>query len=105
MNDFLMILAFFSVLFVPLALTSLTCGVTTKDKIGGAIFSVVIWLMLSGALYSEAKYDDEMWNNGICSACSGDYIFNGATKYRTSHHYYYTCEDCGHTIEINSFME
>lgn len=105
MNDFLMILIFLGVLFVPMALMFLICGATTKSKIGGAIFSIVIWLMFSAAVFSEAKYDDEMWNNGICSTCGSDYIFNGASHYRTSDNYYYTCKDCGHTIEINSFME
>ena len=40
-----------------------------------------------------------------CDVCEGEYKFSGATKYRTSHHYYYTCENCDHTIELNSLMK
>ena len=96
---------FLGLLFVPVILLFLICGCTWGNKIGGAIACLLFWLAISGVMYAEDKQDNEMWNNGICSVCEGDYNFSGATKYRTSHHYYYTCDDCGHTIEVNQLME
>jgi hypothetical protein len=105
MEAFWICFGFMGLVFVPAILMFLICGCTWKNKIGGAIVCLLFWLAISGAMYAEDNYDHEMWNNGICSVCEGEYTFSGATKYRTSHHYYYTCDDCGHTIEINQLME
>ena len=105
MEAFLICFGFMGLVFVP-AILMFICGFGNKyDKIGGAIVCLFFWLAISGAMYAEDKWDNEMWNNGVCSVCEGEYNFNGATKYRTSHHYYYTCDDCGHTIEINQLMK
>ena len=105
MEAFWICFGFMGLVFVPAILMFLICGCTWKNKIGGAVICLLFWLAISGAMYAEDSYDHEMWNNGICSVCEGKYTFSGATKYRTSHHYYYTCDDCGHTIEINSLMK
>ena len=105
MEVFLICFGFMGLVFIPAILMFLTCGCTRDNKIGGAIACPLFWLAISGAMYAENKWDNEMWNNGICPMCKGEYNFSGATKYRTSHHYYYTCDDCGHTIEINQLMK
>lgn len=105
MNDFLLYFGFMGVVFVPAILMFLICGDTWGIKIGCAIGCLVFWLLISGGMYTEDKRDNKMWNNGICSMCEGEYRFSGATKHRTSRHYYYTCEDCDHTIEINQLMK
>ena len=105
MSDFWICFGFMGLLFVPAMLMFLICGCTRGNKIGGAIGCLVFWLLISGAMYAEDKWDNKMWNNGICSVCESEYKFSGATKYRTSHHYYYTCENCDHTIELNSLMK
>ena len=76
-----------------------------RDKIVGALAVLFFWILISGAMTYEAKYDFDVYNNGVCVVCDGEYKFSGATKYRTSHHYYYTCENCDHTIELNSLMK
>lgn len=105
MSDFWICFGFMGLLFVPCILMFLTCGCTWGNKIGGAIGCLVFWLLISGAMYGESEYDFNTYNNGACIVCEGEYKFSGATKYRTSHHYYYTCGDCGHTIEINQLMK
>ena len=105
MEAFWICFGFMGLMFVPAILLFLICGCTRGNKIGGAIACLLFWLAISGAMYAEDEWDNEMWNNGICSVCEGEYNFSGATKYRTSHHYYYTCDDCGHTIEINQLMK
>lgn len=105
MNAFWICFGFMGLIFVPAILMFLIYGCTWGNKIGGAIACLVFWVLISGAFALEDNYDNEMWNNGVCSVCEGEYNFSGATKYRTSHHYYYTCDDCGHTIEINQLMK
>ena len=105
MNAFWICFGFMGLIFVPAILMFLICGCTWGNKIGGAIACLVFWVLISGAFALEDNYDNEMWNNGVCSVCEGEYNFSGATKYHTSHHYYYTCDDCGHTIEINQLMK
>ena len=105
MSDFWICFGFMGLLFVPFILLFLFCSGSRGNKIGGALFCLAFWLLISGAMYAESKWDNEMWNDGICSECEGEYHFSGATKYRTSHHYYYTCEDCDHTIELNSLRK
>ena len=105
MEAFWICFGIMGLLFVPFILMSLICGCTWGNKIGGAIVCLLFWLTISGAMYAEHEWDTDMWNNGICSVCEGEYKFSGAAKYRTSHHFYYTCDDCGHTIEINQLMK
>ena len=105
MNNFWICFGFMGLLFVPAILMFVICGCTRGNKIGGAIGCLVFWLLISVAMCGEIEYDIDTYNNGICSVCEGEYKFSGATKYRTSHHYYYTCENCDHTIELNSLMK
>ena len=73
---------------------------------------VIVWLIvaigfgfiLTCAIFTDAKIEAEKWNNGICVECNGKYKFSGATHYRTSEYYYYTCENCDYTIELNTLQ-
>lgn len=55
------------------------------------------------------KHDAEVYNNGICTECGGDYVFSSAVRVRNAggsdDDYYYTCDKCGHTIKTNSIMK
>ena len=90
---------------VPAILLFALGGADAVHRIGGSAMVLAFWLLISGAMVAEAKWDANLWNGGICSVCEGEYKFSDATKYRTSHHYYYTCENCDHTIELNSLMK
>ncbi len=53
-----------------------------------------------------AKNANEHWNNGVCEICGGAYKFTSATHLRNGgNRYYYTCEDCDHTIMTYSLMK
>ncbi len=105
MNEFLICFGLLGVMFVPIILLFLFEGCTWGSKIGGAIGCLLFWLAIAGMIYGEAKHDEKAYNNGVCIVCEGEYKFSGASEHRTSHHYYYTCEDCGHTIELNSLKK
>ena len=105
MNAFLICFGVMGLMFFPFMLMFLLCGGSRSHKIGGALFCLIFWLVISGAMTAEAKWDADAWNDGICSVCEGEYKFSGATKYHTSHSYFYTCEDCDHTIELNSLRK
>lgn len=105
MESFWICFGLLGLMFVPAILLFLICGSTWGSKIGGAIVCLLFWFATAGVMYFEDKRDNEMWNGGICSVCEGEYNFSGASESRTSHHYYYTCDDCGHTIKINQLMK
>lgn len=52
----------------------------------------------------ESVNDHETFNNGVCVKCGGEYRFTSSTRYRMSETFYYTCQDCGWTIETNCLM-
>ena len=105
MTQFLICFGLMGLVAVPATLLFALCGVDKAHKVGGSAMVLAFWLLISGAMFYEAKSDFDVYNNGICIVCEGEYKFSGATNYRTSHHYYYTCENCDHTIELNSLMK
>lgn len=75
------------------------------NAIIGVAVAVAFGFAMTGIMWAEDAHNRNIYNNGICSLCSGEYHFSGGSEYRTSHTYYYTCESCGHTIETNSLMK
>ena len=71
----------------------------------GAVVAVAIMTFFIGACISQKKAEIEYYNDGICTICGGEYEFAGGTRTNSSKTYYYTCEDCGHTIEVNRIMK
>lgn len=66
---------------------------------------VAISLLIIWACFTQREAEIEYYNDGICTICGGEYEFSGATRYRSSSEYFYTCEDCGHTIQTSSIMK
>lgn len=55
---------------------------------------------------TNAKSANKHWNNGNCEICGGAYKFTSATHFHNGgNRYYYTCEDCDHTIITYSLMK
>ena len=80
-----------------------------KRKWLGAIVGVIISLAFGfgfvGAITMEQEWDREAWNNGYCE-CGGSFELSAATKSKMgSKTFYYSCEDCGHTIETSSLIK
>lgn len=70
----------------------------------GITISLVFGFGFVGALAMEQEWDREAWNNGYCE-CGGSFELSAATKSKMgSKTFYYTCGDCGHTIETSRLM-
>ena len=69
------------------------------------IFTIIIWFLFTMALVVETTTDQESWNNGHCVECGGEYKFSGASQHRGNHDYYYSCEDCDHTIKVETIKK
>ena len=78
---------------------------TWGGKIIAILIAVAIAFGLATLIYKEAEGNRNRWNNGIHIYCGGEYQFSGATNYRGSKNYYYTCDKCGHTEEFSAIMK
>ena len=47
------------------------------------------------------KNDKKIWNNGYCSECNAKYKLTSVSEYYFCN-YYYTCENCDHTIKLHT---
>ena len=95
--------------WIIIALFPLTVAIAAPQRIRYKIIASVCVLVATFAfmcgIYTEEKNDYDRWNNGIHINCGGAYQFSGATKWRTSESFYYTCDKCGHTEEFSSIMK
>lgn len=82
---------------------------TVERRIYGGLVGMTLTLGLFFVFVFAAKEQSEAmaerYNDGICTICGGEYEFAGGTRTNSSKTYYYTCEDCGHTIEVNRIMK
>lgn len=64
------------------------------------IYILAIILVVVGL----AVFNSYLWNDGQCTACdNGNYVFiNADYEVEALTHYYYSCDNCGHTIELTS---
>ena len=82
---------------------------TVERRIYGGLVGMTLTLGLFFVFVFAAKEQSEAmaerYNDGICTICGGEYEFAGGTRTNSSKTYYYTCENCGHTIEVNRIMK
>lgn len=73
------------------------------------IFALLVCGFLAVAIIStlaNVENANNHWNDGVCEICGGAYKFTSATHVRNGGtRYYYTCEDCDHTIMTYSLMK
>lgn len=74
------------------------------SKLLQALLGLAIGAIILGCFYLSEKRDAELYNNGVCVECGGEYRFSGAAG-RTSKSYYYTCTTCDHTIRVESLQQ
>ena len=95
--------------WIIIALLPLMVAIIAPQKIRNKIIAsagvLAVTLALMCGMYAEHENDYSRWNNGIHIDCGGEYQFSGATKWRTSESFYYTCDKCGHTEEFSSIMK
>ena len=74
----------------------------------GKLLAIVIWCSawfgVGAAVGAEKLNDCKEFNDGVCTQCGGEYRLNGATRWRSNSEFYYTCQDCGWTIETHSLI-
>jgi len=77
-----------------------------KQLIGVILFlAAIVGAMYLGLRY-EARMSKEAYNEGVCSVCGGEYRFSSVAHHKNgSDKFYYTCEDCGHTIMTYRVMK
>ena len=52
------------------------------------------------------SHENKEWNGGHCTECGGKYRFSSVSHWtNSSDRYFYTCEDCGHTISTFRIMK
>ena len=96
-------LAWAAMAFFPLVIAILGPE-TWGKKFIAILVALAISFGVATLLYKNAEGNYDRWNNGIHIDCGGEYQFSGATNYRGSKTYYYTCDKCGHTEEFSSLM-
>lgn len=75
------------------------------SKVLAFIICCAIFFGVGAMMGQEHINDCDTFNNGVCVQCGGEYRMSGATKIRMgSQTFYYTCQDCGWTIETNCLM-
>ena len=78
---------------------------TWRGKVLSFIICYSIFFGVGVLLGLDYANDCDTFNNGVCVQCGGEYRMSGATKTRMgSETFYYTCQDCGLTIETNCLM-
>ncbi len=63
-------------------------------------FFVICIILIIVLLIARSCMSDTTWNNGICSNCGGHYRFQQAIGHQYFTDYMYTCDKCGHSIEV-----
>ena len=71
---------------------------------------ILFFAILAGIMYLGLTYENaiskEAYHEGICTMCGGAYRFSGSSHIKNGgDRYYYTCEDCGHTVMTYRIMK
>ena len=79
---------------------SLSEGLATWKKSAIALLVAALSsFLITGGFYVDRKSAETAWNNGYCT-CGTEWRLVNVQKYRGHMIYYYTCDNCGRTIEI-----
>lgn len=61
-----------------------------------AVIGIVVAIGLHYLFDASFAQDKQLYNSGICTECNGKYILTA----KSGHWFYWTCKDCGNTIEV-----
>lgn len=65
------------------------------------VISVLLGFSFTGIIKLENKQNLELWNDGVCTNCGGEYYFTNSYKnVNSSQHYIYCCNKCGKVIDL-----
>ena len=86
--------------FFGMCVFSLLEGLATWKKFVIALLVAVLSsFLITRGFYVDIKSAETAWNNGYCT-CGTEWRLVNVQKYRGHMIYYYTCDNCGRTIEI-----
>ena len=102
MNELLILFGMESIIFIPVILMFVACGVDRKHQVGGAVVVIIIWIVFTLGVFCDTKANEEVWNNGFCE-CGTHWELEGVSKYRNHETKYYACPKCYTEIEINNY--
>ena len=76
-----------------------------KRFIVGWLVAVITGAVFSGVFTTVRNHDVRAFNNGYCPTCEEPWRFAGASHDKSTTYYYWTCDNCGTTIELTNNLE
>lgn len=73
-----------------------------SDKYSWEVIGILL-LIMAVIWFAEKVWSADKYNNGVCEACGGQYVYQQAVGHRYSTEYIYICDKCGHMIKIDNF--
>lgn len=64
-------------------------------------FIALLILLIIIVFFIESCASNNIYNNGICKICGGNYKFYQAVGHHYTTNYLYECDKCGNIIEVN----
>ncbi len=64
-------------------------------------FIALLILLIIIVLFIQSCASNDLYNNGICRICGGNYEFYQAVGHQYFTNYLYKCDKCGNVIEVN----
>lgn len=61
------------------------------------ILTIIVFLV-------QSCESSNIYNNGICPYCGGNFVFKETVGHRYSTHYIYVCDKCGNLIESSTYF-
>ena len=66
-------------------------------------FTIILIIVIIIFLFVRKIIGANIYNNGICTNCSGSYQFVQAIGHQASTDYMYKCNKCGQAIEVPNY--
>lgn len=90
----------FLLMFIPFAIL---IPDRRRKRIIACICVFIVSFGITSLFFIGQAGETERWNGGICVDCGGIYEFSGASE-RLDTKFYYTCNNCGHTVQFTQIM-
>ena len=91
----------FLLMFVPFAVL---IPDRRRKKIIACICVIIISFGITSLFFIDQAGETERWNGGICADCGGIYELSAVFE-RLITTFYYTCNNCGHTVSFAQIMK
>lgn len=99
--NFWVVFALCGFMATPCIAMAIGFGDGIKGKIKATLVCIVGWFIISGAMWGQHTYNEEIWNEGYCE-CGSHWELEGVTRTKFGGKTkYYVCPNCFIEIEIN----